>query len=174
MPKKKTRHWPTASRRRKKWRARKGFFARSIYDGRAFGIDASVLPNRLFHEKGTDRWWLGAQLRSILAPAEQVLRVSAKKKETLAGMHRLALQGAAGKLAAALPKPELEVRACLECGHVYTPARKHQKFCQKNDPPCARVYNKRLADLKKAGLVYDAEYIDASGRAAERPSLGDA
>jgi hypothetical protein len=54
----------------------------SIYEpGRVFVIDKSLLPVRIFHEKGSKRWWTALELQSR---SEQPKKLSAKvKKEAL-------------------------------------------------------------------------------------------
>jgi len=56
---------------------RKGMQVRSIYEpGRVFSIDKSLLPGRVFHEKGATRWYTKRELRPVngrvrpVSPAE--------------------------------------------------------------------------------------------------------
>lgn len=143
--------------KRKKQTFRVGQKAQLLYDGKhVIEIDASLVPDRLYHEKGTDRWWAKRQLRPVGPPQKAAKPVSPKTLAAAKKMHSLAFRGTPGKaLEAASPKIGLSLRECLECHGKFKPRRRWQKFCTTKKPPCQRVYNKRLAVVAAVGAAED-------------------
>jgi hypothetical protein len=114
---------------RKKFRT--GQQVRSVYDSqRKFRIDKSIQPERLFHEKGSDRWYTRSELLALGEANEPATRVGAKALASIGRTRSLAFRGISGKqLAEPGPAKQPEKRNCLECEAEFTPRRKRQKFC---------------------------------------------
>lgn len=112
---------------------RKGQKVRSIYDPKhVFTIDASYMPDRLFHEKDTDRWWQRSELQAI-REAEKAERPSPRsgkrpqdtmRPDALRAMFARALVKAAP--AKSLPPKKCELSTCQV---FFAPKRKWQRFC---------------------------------------------
>lgn len=109
---------------------RLGQKVRSSFDPKhVFEIDASVIPDRLFHEKGTDRWWQRHEIRLLGAP-EKALKPSLRSaSQTHGKTHSPKVKEMlAGQLRRYVPKtPDVEL-PCEECGTPFKPKRKWQKF----------------------------------------------
>lgn len=62
---------------------RVGQKVQSIYDsGHQFVIDRSMVPPRIFHERGSNRWWLKSELQRLGAPENPAtsIRLNGKAK----------------------------------------------------------------------------------------------
>lgn len=99
-----------------------------------FVIDRSLVPERIFREKGSHRWWTKSELQHLGAPENPATSIRLNGKAKCA-------QGAYEKpLPADRPVYELERRECLECGVSFQPARDWQQF---HSTLCRRAYWKR-------------------------------
>ena len=110
---------------KKKFRVRQR--VQSIYDAsHTFVIDRSALPARIFHEKGSNRWWTKNELQAIGA-AENPL--TSHRLNGTGEMRENAFQ--------CVPEAEktapevstgLEQRECPHCRVRFQPRRRWQKF----------------------------------------------
>jgi hypothetical protein len=118
-----------AGKRKRKFRI--GQAVASIYDPqRAFRIDESVSPERLFHEEGSDRWYTRTELLALGRANERPRRVDAATLAAAGRTRSLAFRGISGKqLVEGTAVKVAETRKCLECEAEFTPRRKRQKFC---------------------------------------------
>src|SRR5208283_2504931 len=101
-----------------------GMRVRSIYDPKhEFVIDRSILPERVYREKGTKRWWAKRDLEGLIGRSKPL---SAKKEEALLKARSLAFQAIPTALS---PKGKpLYRRTCPECGLEFTTEQQKQKF----------------------------------------------
>ena len=112
---------------KKKFRV--GQTVQSIYDATPFVIDKSVVPERIFHEKGSNRWWAKNELQRLGAPENPATSLRLNGKAKCAAMRHKCAAGITGGLRVAdEPLPGLEERKCLECGLLFQPRRHWQKF----------------------------------------------
>ena len=99
-----------------------------------FVIDKSVVPERIFHEKGSNRWWTKNELQAVGAPENPATSIRLNGKAKCAPGISSGLQIVAGVSAGP------EERECLECGLRFQPARPWQQF---HSTICRRAYWKR-------------------------------
>ena len=69
--------------RKRKKKFRIGQHVQSVYDAsHTFIIDKSRIPDRIFHEKGSNRWWTKNELQAIGEPEnpDTSLRLNGKGK----------------------------------------------------------------------------------------------
>jgi hypothetical protein len=109
---------------------RVGQKVRSVHDPKhIFEIDASVIPDRLFHEKGTDRWWQRNEMRLLGAPEKVGKSLTPKAPRTHSKTHPVNVKDLLGaQLRKYVPKEPPPTRTCPECGTDFKPRRKWQKF----------------------------------------------
>lgn len=86
-----------------------------------FVIDKSLVPPRIYREKGANRWWLADELQRLGAPEDPA------RSTRLNGRVECA-------------RAELPLRECRRCHIVFQPARKWQRFCS---TPCRLEHWKR-------------------------------
>lgn len=111
-------------------RFRVGQRVRSVYDRqRAFVIDKSIVPARLYHEKGSDRWWTKNELEAITATARRVKPLNSRQLRGVATTRFLALKSVAmeDRRPTRQPKAPTE-RKCQNCPVRFKPKRPWQKF----------------------------------------------
>lgn len=99
---------------------------RSVYDPqRIFRIDRSVLPERIFHEKGTDRWFTRSELLAIGEGEKPPAMADAATLRHAGTMRSHAFRGASGAVLA-VPEPVqiMPERKCQECGTPFHPRRR--------------------------------------------------
>lgn len=114
--------------RRKKFRV--GQRVQSIYDAtHTFVIDKSMVPDRIYHEKGTDRWWTKNELQELGAAEkpETSFRLNGKAKCVQMRGKCVAVVSERPTLAVG-PRPRFPERECLGCGTVFQPKREWQRF----------------------------------------------
>ena len=78
-----------------------------------FVIDKSLVPERIFHEKGSDRWWTRNELQHLGAPENPASFIRLNGKGNACGMRANACGTV---LTAAVPESQAPERPCLECG----------------------------------------------------------
>lgn len=102
-----------------------GMRVRSVYDPKhEFVIDKSVMPERVFREKGTTRWWAKRDLERAIGRPKPI---TATKEERLLKLRSRAFQSIPVPLS---PKGKpLYRRTCPECGIEFTTEQQKQKFC---------------------------------------------
>lgn len=123
---------------------RVGQTVQSVYDpAHTFVIDKSAIPERIFHEKGSNRWWTRNELQHLGAPENPAMSIRLNGKGK---MRAKCAQMRAGHLSGALQivpgvSAGLEERNCLECGLEFQPARPWQKF---HTEACRRANGERV------------------------------
>src|SRR5207249_8559551 len=117
--------------KKNKTRFRAGQTVQSIYDAtHTFAIDKSAVPERIFHEKGSSRWWTKTEIQRLGAPENPATSIRLNGKAECAAMRRKCAPGISGGLQiVAGPFPGLEEQKCLECSVSFQPARHWQRFC---------------------------------------------
>ena len=115
---------------------RVGMKVSSVYDpSHLFVIDRAVQPDKIFHEKGSKRWWTQKELQ----PRSKVpAKLSAKaKKEALASRYLAFMNTSEGLASKSAP---VYRRTCLYCGTEFTAERKQAKFCKARGSSCRTLY----------------------------------
>lgn len=135
---------------KRKPKFRVGQRVRSIYNPeRVFRIDKSILPERIFHEQGTDRWWTKRELLALGDSKTGFMELAPSKKGGRMGTHPHAFQGISGKeLGQSGTIENLKARNCLECGESFKPGKRWQKFCSDY---CRRINWKRMHSPSRSG-----------------------
>ena len=104
-------------------------------------IDKSAVLERIFHEKGSNRWWTKPELQRLGAPENPVTFLRLNGKGECAQNARNASPGiSSGLRIVAGAHSGLPERECPECGTRFQPARPWQKF---DTEPCRRANWKR-------------------------------
>jgi hypothetical protein len=113
-----------------------GMRVRSIYDPtREFIVDRTKQPDKLFHEKGSKRWYSRFELQSV---SKHALKLTAKLKTKALAIRSDAFQGMPP---GSLPhSPTLYRFTCLFCGTEGTSKRKGTKFCTEKGKCCRTRY----------------------------------
>jgi hypothetical protein len=130
----------------KRQRFRVGQRVQSVFDPtHVFVIDESRVPERIFHEKGSNRWWTKNELQRLGTPEDPATSVRLNGKEKMRGTRSNAFSAVSGGLrivAEVTTGPEQ--RECLlrECAVTFQPKRPWQKF---HSEAC------RLAHWKRSG-----------------------
>ena len=136
----------------------------SIYEpGRTFTLDRSAMPERIFREKGSNRWWTKSELQRPGAPENPATSSRLNGKEQMRGTHPKCAEDVSGGLhsevkAAVLGLPR---RSCLECRAIFRPARPWQKF---DSADCRRAYWKKVNAVSRG--------VDV--KAFDRGNMGEA
>jgi len=128
-------------KRRKKFRV--GQRVQSVYDAaNTFVIDKSRVPERIFHEKGSDRWWTRNELQHLGAPENPSTSIRLNGTGRMRANARKCAPSASGGLQiVAGVVAGLEKRKCLECGTRFQPKRPWQKF---HTEACRRANGERV------------------------------
>ena len=139
--------------KKSKKRFRTGQQVRSVYDPtHTFVIDKSAVPERIFHEKGSNRWWTKTELQHLGAPENPATSIRLNGKAECAQNARNASAGiSSGLQIVAGLSTGPEERECLECGLRFQPARPWQKF---HSEGCRRANWERA---RKGARLADAE-----------------
>ena len=143
---------------------RKGMKACSIYEPeRVFVIDRSLVPERIYREKGSNRWHLKSELQRLGAPENPLTSLRLNGKGNACGMRAKCVQDdptATVPASGASPKTP-ETPRCLECGAPFQPTREWQRF---DRPPCRYAYWRRVkpsrAEMRHPGLLVVAAGAD--------------
>lgn len=118
---------------------RVGMKVRSIYTPEhVFVIDRAIQPDRIFHEKGSRRWWTAKELQSV---TEKPSKQSAKALKAAADSRSQAFEKHIPTITSR-SKREYK-RTCLNCGTEFTAARAEAKFCKTKGASCRAEYWKR-------------------------------
>jgi hypothetical protein len=129
---------------------RVGQKVQSINDAtHVFVIDKSQVPERIYHEKGPDRWWTRNELQRLGAPENPATSIRLNGKGKMRGMHPNpnASPGiSGGPQIVAENSVGLEKRKCLGCEVRLRPTRRWQKF---HSEVCRRAYWKRRIPAPK-------------------------
>jgi hypothetical protein len=113
-----------------KKRFRVGTKVQSVFDPtHVFIIDKSQVPERIYHEKGSDRWWTRNELQRLGAPENPVTSIRLNGKGKMHRTHSNAFRATSGgpQIVAVAPAG-LEERKCLGCDLSFQPKRRWQKF----------------------------------------------
>jgi hypothetical protein len=131
-----------------KKRFRVGQKVQSIYDPtHVFVLDKSQVPERIYHEKGSDRWWTRSELQRLGAPENPATSVRLNGKGKMRGMHPNAFPDiCSGAEIIAEGPTDLEKRKCFGCDIRFHPKRRWQKF---HAEVCRRAYWKRIPFVSK-------------------------
>jgi hypothetical protein len=117
-------------KRKKKFRV--GQRVQSACDAtHTFVIDKSRVPERIYHEKGTDRWWTRKELQRVGAPENPATSIRLNGKGKMRGTHSNAFPGCLSELKIVVgPSEGPAQRKCLlaGCAVRFLPKRKWQKF----------------------------------------------
>ena len=117
-------------KRKKKFRV--GQKVQSVFDpAHVFIIDESRVPERIYHEKGSDRWWTQNELQRLGAPENPATSTRLNGKGQMRRTRSNAFPGIPER-----PQIVAEVSAgqeskkCLlrECSAKFRPRRRWQKF----------------------------------------------
>lgn len=121
---------------------RVGQTVQSIYDAtHRFVIDKSVAPERIFHEKGSNRWWTRNELQRLGARENPATSFRLNGKNRMRGTHPHASTAVFGvPFGGTDPRPGLKQTRCLECGISFRQRRRWQKF---HSEACRRAHWKR-------------------------------
>lgn len=128
---------------------RVGQKVQSIYDPtHVFILDKSQVPERVYHEKGSDRWWTKTELQRLGAPENPATSVRLNGKGKMRGMHPKCAEGVSGEVASKAVATVLRLprRVCLECRTVFQPTRPWQRFHAED---CRRAYWKRSSHMAR-------------------------
>src|SRR5580693_5569916 len=108
-------------------RFRVGQTVQSVYDvEHAFVIDKSQVPERIYHEKGSDRWWTRNELQRLGAPEHPATSTRLNGKGQMRRTHSNAFPPVPGKpRIVAEVSAGLERRKCMlhECSAEFQPNR---------------------------------------------------
>lgn len=123
---------------------RVGQRVQSVYDvTHTFVIDKSRVPERIFREKGSDRWWTKNELQHLGAPENPATSIRLNGTGRMRGTHPDASPAIpSGPRIVAAVSAGLEERKCLlaGCRVRFQPKRRWQKF---HSEACRRVHWKR-------------------------------
>jgi len=129
--------------RRSKKKFRIGQTVQSIYDAsQTFIIDKSLIPERIFHEKGSNRWWTKNELQTVGAAENPATSLRLNGKGKMREDARKCAEGVPREAAAGTWLPK---RGCLQCGAIFQPKRPWQRF---DSEPCRRTYWERQGRLR--------------------------
>lgn len=107
----------------------------------AFVIDKSLVPERIYREKGSHLWWTKNELQRLGEPENPATSIRLNGKTKCAqNAPKCAQVVSGGPFPADSPVYELKQRKCLECGVSFQPARDWQQF---HSTQCRRAYWKR-------------------------------
>jgi hypothetical protein len=128
---------------KKKFRV--GQTVQSVYDPtHAFVIDKSRVPERIYHEKGSDRWWTKNELQRLGTPENPVTSFRLNGKGQMRGNARNASPAIpSGPQIVAGVSAGLEGQKCLfaGCRIRFGPKRRWQKF---HSEGCRRAHWKQV------------------------------
>jgi hypothetical protein len=128
---------------------RVGQRVQSVYDAtHTFVIDKSAVPERIFHEKGSNRWWTRNELQHLGAPENPASSIRLNGTGRMRGTHPDAPSANPSESHIATLTPAgAETRKCLfsGCRIRFQPKRRWQKF---HSETCRRAHWKR-APLKE-------------------------
>lgn len=121
-------------------------------------IDSSLVPERIYGEKGSNRWYTKSELQRLGAPENPATSLRLNGKGNACGMRA----NACGMRATA-PAPESGVpkrtrtamQRCLECGMSFKPTREWQKF---DRPACRFAYSRRVKPIRAVKVLADAPH----------------
>jgi hypothetical protein len=118
---------------------RKGMKVRSVYTPEhVFVIDRVKDLGKIYHEKGSRRWWAGKELQGVTKP---FVKLSAKR---LAEAKNSRSEAFAFQINGITSKSKREYRrTCLNCGTEFTASRPEAKFCKTRGASCRAEYWKR-------------------------------
>jgi hypothetical protein len=118
-----------------------GQTVQSIYDPtHTFVIDQSRIPEPVYHEKGSNRWWTQNELQRLGSPENPIASFRLNGKEEMRVMHSNAFRANANKLVREPGGAELRKCMLADCGVNFRPKRPWQKF---HSETCRLAYWKR-------------------------------
>jgi hypothetical protein len=124
---------------------RVGQKVQSIYDStHMLVIDKSQVPDRIYHEKGSDRWWTRNELQRLGEPENPATSFRLNGKGKMRGTRSNASTGVpvvACISSSASSRPKT-IR-CPECGDLFQPKRPWQRF---HSESCRRAHWRRPTD----------------------------
>jgi hypothetical protein len=136
---------------------RVGQTVQSVYDPtHTFVIDRSRVPERIFHEKGSNRWWTRNQLQHLGAAENPATSIRLNGTGRMRGTHpdaSLTIPG--GPHIVAAVSEGLEERKCLltGCRVRFQPKRRWQKF---HSEGCRRAHWKQTTAAPTAAKTLRA------------------
>jgi hypothetical protein len=121
---------PNANRPERKSKFRVGQTVQSAYDPtHRFVIDESQVPERIYHEKGSNRWWTRSELQRLGDPDNPVMSIRLNGKEKMHRTHSNAFStDSGGPQLVAATAVDPNDRRCDECGVAFRLTRPWQKF----------------------------------------------
>jgi hypothetical protein len=134
---------------KRKQKFRVGQKVQSVFDPtHAFVIDKSKVPERIYHEKGSDRWWTRTELQRLGAPENPVTSFRLNGKGEMRRTHSNAFPAIpSGPQIVSGVAAGLEERKCLGCDIRFRPKRRWQKF---HSEACRLAHWKRKAPIPRA------------------------
>lgn len=110
----------------------------SVYEPeRVFTVDRSLLPGRVFHEKGAARWYTKRELRPAKAGKKAAKPLTQENKRTLHAVRSTAFLG----VPESAPKQAGEpVYRCTECGVEFTRSKRRAKLRPGERPFCCTAH----------------------------------
>lgn len=138
-------------KRRKKFRV--GQRVQSAYDPtHVFVIDRSRLPQRIYHEKGSARWWTKNELQRFGTPENPATSIRLNGKNQMRGMHPNASPATRERPSLATEVSARLKTKCLlpECRVRFLPKRPWQKF---HSEACRRAYWKGMSHAARFELA---------------------
>lgn len=115
--------------------------------GHVFVIDRSLVPERIYHEKGSNRWWTRNELQRLGSAENPATSLRLNGKGNACGMRAKCMQDdpAAAVPASGAPFLAPETTQCLECGAPFKPTREWQKF---DRTTCRYAYWRRVKSTR--------------------------
>ena len=109
---------------------RVGQTVQSAFDAsHTFVIDKSKVPARIFHEKGTDRWWTRSELQRLGAPENLAMSLRLTGREKMRHCVPNASPGSAhGPALSDTSVQPPQKRVCPICRKAFEPTRPWQRF----------------------------------------------
>lgn len=147
------------TKRKQKFRA--GQKVQSVFDPtHVFVIDKSKVPERIYHERGTDRWWTRNELQRLGAPENPVTSIRLNGKGEMHRTHSNAFPVIPGRpriVAESSASPER--RKCLlrECNVRFRPKRPWHKF---HTEACRLAHWKQVKLAGRAGAHRELSRVD--------------
>jgi len=140
----------------------------SIYEPqRIFRIEKGAEPERIFREKGSNRWWTKNELQLPGAPENPTTSPRLNGKDQMRGTHPKCAKGVPKAMGSkAQTAPGLPKRRCEECKAVFQPARPWQRF---HSETCRRAHWKRSG--QRIGLQSQDSRVRAGVGFEEAPVM---
>ena len=134
---------------------RKGMRVRSIYEpDRVFVVDRSLLPGRVFHEKGATRWYTKREL----VPAGKQFKAPKKAAKPVTRAKLRAVRNERSSAFLSTPplspkRPYQPKLTCTECGVEFTRGSKARKLKPGERPFCTTAHRVKFWKRQQVPIV---------------------